>query len=182
MIPWDDLRRPLLELFAELSGLQTVWIDKRRPFKSPKDQAWVLLRVRGARGIGIDDRRYRDTGEAAPAFPLRETANGHRRVSFDVRVESFRHDDDRFSFNAAEKIRTRLGWRSSLSRLLALNLSVIEKGQTLDVSGIVQDDRVTSVALFELVLNVGVCDENEITSVAAIETVEDPVGTYLPDP
>lgn len=178
MIPWETIKPVFVGLFGELAGdLQTVWIDKRRPLIDPKKQAALFLHVRNEQGIGIDDRRYRDTKEAKPAYPFRESANGHRRVRLEVRVESFRHDDDRFAYYAASKIRTRLGWRSSLDRLRAVNVAVIAKGDTVDLSGIIQDDRVTSIALFELVLNVGVSDE-DTTKIPAIETVEDPQGTF----
>jgi hypothetical protein len=180
MINWTNIRPALLTLFEDLSGLQTVWHEKRRPYVKPKDQAIVLLAVRSAQGVGIDDRRYRDTGESIPDYPYRESANGHRLVSLDIRVESFRHDDDRFAFNAAETIRTRLGWRSSHEALLAHEVAIVTKGETLDVSGLVQDDRVTSVAVFEAILGVGVCEEDTKHPVPAIETVNDPQGTFSP--
>jgi len=178
VIDWETIRPELRDLMGDLSGdLQVVWQDKRRPMIDPKKQAIVLLHARTEQGIGIDDRRYRDTGAVIPEYPCRESANGHRRVFLDVRVESFRHDDDRFAFNAAGAIRTRLGWRSSLSRLLALNLAIISKGQTLDVPNVFQDDRVTSVAVFELILSAGVSEE-DTTPIPVFETVEDPQGTF----
>jgi len=182
-IPWDTIRPALLSLFGDLSALQTVWIDKRRPYIDTRAQAVVLLRVRTSEGIGVDDRRYTDLGLAAPEPTLEETANGHRRVGLDVRVESFRHDDDRFAFNAAEEIRTKLLFGSSLARLRAVNVAVVRAAQVVDVSGVIQDDRATSVAVLDLILNVGVCiaDDAEENRVYNIESV-DPVGVILPDP
>jgi hypothetical protein len=140
--------------------------------------------VRQAAGIGVDDRRYVDLGERIPAPTLEEQQAGHRRVGLDVRVESFRHDDDRFAFNAAEAIRTKIRFGSSLARLRAVNVALVRAEQTLDVSGVVQDDRATSVAVLDLTLNVGVCvaDDTEANRVYNIESVADPVGTVLPDP
>jgi len=179
MIDWETIRPAFQELFAELADLsQAEWRDKRRPFASPRDQAWVLLHVVNERSVGIDDRRYRDTGETIPDYPCRESANGNRVVRLEVRVESFRHDDDRFAYNAASKVRTRLGWQSSADTLRALNVSVATKGETVDVSNLIQDDRITSVALFDLLLNFGVSEEDAAHPVPAIETVEDPVGTF----
>jgi hypothetical protein len=180
-ISWDTIRPVLLSLFEDLGGFQTVWQDKRRPFVDPKAQAVVLLHVRQAAGIGVDDRRYEDLNLVAPAPTLEEQQAGHRRVGLDVRVESFRHDDNRFAFNAAETIRTKLRFASSLARLRAVNVALVRAEQTLDVSGIVQDDRATSVAVLDLTLNVGVCIADDANHVYNIESV-DFVGTVLPDP
>ncbi len=175
-IPWDTIRPALLSLFNDLSGLQTIWINKRRPFIDPSAQAVVMLRVRQTESIGVDERRFEDLGTAAPAFPYEESQNGHRRVGLDVRVESFRHDDDRFAFNAAGRIRTRLRFGSSQTRLLALNIALVRAGAVLDLSGIVKDDRAVSVANLDLILNVGICVANEGAAnlVPAIETVDNP--------
>jgi len=181
-IPWETIRPALLSLFGDLSGLQTVWIDKKRPYVDPKLQAIVLLRVRDEGSIGVDDRRYLDLALPAPAATLKEQAAGHRRVGLDIRVESFRHDDDRFAFNAAGDIRTGLGFRSSKARLLAVNVAIVRASQVVDLSGILQDDRVTSIATLDLTINVGVCVGDESNPVYNIETVEAPVGTILPDP
>ena len=179
-ISWDTVRPALLSLFADLGGIQTVWIDKRRPYINTTDQAITLLRVNTVNDVGVDDRRYEDLSLAAPAATLEESANGHRLLGLEIRVESFRHDDDRFAFNAAEAIRTKLGFGSTRARLLALNLAVVRKNQTLDLSGIVQDDRATSVAVLEVVLNAGFCLA-DTTKVYNIETVET-TANILPDP
>lgn len=180
-IPWETVRPALLSLFCDLSGLQTVWVDKRRPYIDPKEQAIVLLRVRTEGGIGVDDRRFTDLALPAPAATLEETANGHRRIGLDVRVESFRHDDDRFAFNAAGAIRTGLGFLSTKARLLAIEVALVRANQVVDLSGVLQDDRVTSIATLDLTFNVGICTADEANPVYTIETV-DPVGTILADP
>lgn len=181
-IPWDTIKPVMLSLFGDLSGLQTVWIDKRQPYIDPREQAILKLRVRTVGSIGIDDRRYNDLALVKPAATLEEQAAGHRRVSLDVRVESFRHDDDRFAFNAAEDIRTKLSYQSSRDRLRAVNVALVRVSDTLDLSGVVTDDRATSVAVLDLILNVGITTTDSANPVYNIETVEDPVGTFLPDP
>lgn len=178
-IPWSTIRPVLLSLFNDLSGLQTIWIDKRRPMIDPKGQASCFLRVRTTNTVGVDDRRYTDLALSKPAATLEETANGHRLVNLDVRVESFRHDDDRFAFNAIESIRTKLFFRSSLDRLRAVEVAVVRAGQALDLPSVVQDQRMTSVAVLDVLLNVGICVADEDNPVYNIETVEDPVGTFL---
>lgn len=187
-IPWETVRPELRSLFQDMSGLQTVWIDKRRPYVDAAGQAIVLLRVRQTESLGVDDRRYEDLSLPIPEPTLEEQVAGHRRVGLDVRVESFRHDDDRFAFNAAEDIRSRLFFGSSLARLRAQNIALVRVSQAIDQTGVVQDDRVTSVAVLDVTMNVGFCVANEGAEnhVFNIETVENPVDNpntvILPDP
>ena len=177
-IAWENIRPVMISLFEDLSGLQTVWVDKRRPYVDPKGQAITLLRVRATDSIGVDDRRFEDLGLPIPDPTMEESQNGHRRASFDVRVESFRHDDDRFAYNAVSAIRTRLGWLSSLARLRAVNVALVRASQAIDLSNIITDDRVTSVATLDLILTIGVTDTDVANPLSAIETVNAPIGTF----
>ena len=179
-INWDNIRPGLLALFEDLSGLQTVWQDKRRPYIDPRGQAVTLLRVRTTETIGTDDRRFADLGLPIPENTIEESQNGYRRTGLDVRVESFRHDDDRFAFNAVSDIRTRLGWLSSLAALREMGAALIRCSQAIDLSNVITDDRVTSTATLDLLLNVAVCDANTKNPLSAIETVNAPVGTFSP--
>ena len=173
-ISWDAIRPGLLALFGDLSELQTLWVDKRRPYIDPRAQAVTLLRVRQTEALGVDDRRYSDLAVASPLPTLEEQTTGHRRTSLDVRVEAFRHDDDRFAFNAIEMVRTRLSFRSSLDRLRAVNVSLVRASQAIDLPNIVQDDRITSAAVLDLILNVGICVADSANPVQTIETVDNP--------
>jgi hypothetical protein len=176
-IAWDTIRPALLSLFGDLSGLQSVWKDKRRPFVDPRLQAVLLVHVRQVTGIGVDDRRYVDLALPIPQATLEENVAGHRRVTLELRVESFRHDDDRFAFNAAETLRTKLFFGASLARMRAVEVALVRVGDVLDLSGIVQDDRITSIAVLELVTTIAMCTANAgaANNVFSIETVENPV-------
>ena len=176
-IAWDTIRPVMLDLFEDIGGLQTVWLDKRRPYIDPKGQAITLLRVRATNSIGVDDRRFEDLGFPIPDPTMQESQNGNRRASFDIRVESFRQDDDRFAYNAISDIRTRLGWLSSLARLRAVNVALVRAGQAIDISNIIIDDRVTSVATLDLILTIGITDPDVAHPLSAIETVDAPAGT-----
>ena len=178
MIPWVTVKPALRSLFSDLGGnIQTVWNDKQRPYIDSKGQEILLLRVRSVASKGVDDRRYTDLGLSIPLHTLEETANGHRLTSLDVRVESFRQDDDRFAFNAVEAIRTKLRFGSSRVLLKAQNIAIVRMGQTLDLSGIVKDSRATSVAVLELMFNIGIttADSDEAHHVSNIEEVDNPV-------
>jgi len=183
-IPWETVRPGLLSLICDLAGLQVDFQDKRRSFTDPKQQARIFLVVRSEEAIGIDDRRIVDSGKPKPEPAITFTQNGHRRVNLDVRVESFRHDDDRFAFNAISAIRTGLNFPSALARLRAINIAIIRKGAAVDVPNIINDQRITSVAVLDLQLNVGICTEDvsnpEYTIEITEETYNPPTGTYLP--
>jgi len=179
-IAWETIRPGLRSLFEDLGGVQTVWQDKRRPYIDPRGQAVTLLRVRTTETIGTDDRRFADLGLPIPENTIEESQNGYRRTSLDVRVESFRHDDDRFAFNAVSDIRTRLGWLSSLAALREMNVALIRASQAIDLNNVITDDRITSVATLDLLLNIGVCEANTKHPISTIETVNAPVGTFLP--
>lgn len=185
MIDWTTIRPALETLFAGLSGLRAVWVDKRRPYIDPSAQAVVLLRVRTEDGVGVDDARTVDLELDIPNATLEEQINGIRRVSFDVRVESFRHDDDRFAFNAASKIRSGLRFSSSLAALRDVGVALVRVGQALDVSGIVQDDRTTSIAVLDVIFSVAVCTADTANRIQTIETVDNPfdhVDTVIAPP
>jgi hypothetical protein len=173
-IPWETVLPGLRALLCDLGGLQTDDQNKRRSFTDPKQQARVLINVDNEEGIGIDDRRITDTKDPKPHPNLIFTQNGHRRVMLTVRVESHRHDDDRFAFNTASKIRTGLNFPSSLERLRALNIAIIRKGQAADVSNVIVDQRITSVAVLPLELNVGICTADPVKAYS-IEAVDNPV-------
>lgn len=177
MLDWTTIKPALETLFGGMSGLRAVWRDKQRPYVDAKTQATVYLHVRGEDDIGVDDRRFNDLNLPAPAATLEETANGHRRLRLEVRVESFRHDDDRFAYQAATAMRTKLRFGANLAALRAVNLSLASIGDAQDVGQVEQDDRVVSVALFEVVLNAGfsVANEGEENRVFNVETVDNPV-------
>ena len=179
MIDWETIRPELVKLLCDLGGLQVQHQDKARAFMDPKNQAQVLLLVRLEEQIGIDDRRILDSKAPKPKPNLTFQQVGHRRVNLDIRVESFRHDDDRFAFNAAGKIRTGLNFPSSLERLRKLNIAIIRKGQVVDIPNVINDQRITSAAVLDLELNVGICVEDTKNPTSSIETVEPPTGTYI---
>lgn len=178
MINWAVINPALISLFQDLGGgIQTIWVDKKRPFIDPVLQRVCLLRVRNSMSIGVDDRRFQDLELPKPDPTLVEKQAGHRRVNLDVRIESFNHDDDRFAFDTAESIRSKLRFMSSLDRLRALNIALIRISDTADFPNMVQDQRVTSVAVIEVILNVGfeiADDGDEANRVFNIETVENP--------
>lgn len=182
MIDWTNIKPGMVALFSKMSGLQTVWIDQRRPMMDPKQQAWVLLRVRSEEEIGIADRRYIDLSRPIPEPTLQEERNGMSRVSFDVRVESARHEDDRFAFNAVSRIRSRLFFKANLATLRALNVAVQRASQAIDLTGVMQDDRIVSVAVLDLQTTVAFCEAADASDDANLEFNIETVNNPFDDP
>jgi len=187
-VDWATIRPALEDLFCSLSGLKTYWRDKPRPLVDPKQQAICLLHVRQTQSHGIDDIRssYDPAGDPT-GTGITFTVAGLRKVILDVRVESYRQDDDRFAYNGICAIRSGLSFPSAKAALRAVDLSVKWAGDAIDfpVSSLTErldfDDRVTSVAQLDLELNAISCVEDPVKT-TWIETVEDPAGTILPDP
>jgi hypothetical protein len=187
-VDWETIRPALVELFQNISGLRTAWRDKRRELADPKLQAVCLLHVRQTQELGVDDIRHTyDAAGDATATSIEFSVAGLRKVFLDVRVESYRQDDDKFAYNAMGRIRTGLSFPSSKAALRAVELSVKKAGNAIDfptsslTEGLEFDDRVTSVAQLDLELNAISCVDDP-TKTTWIETVDDPVGTFLPDP
>lgn len=176
MIDWSTIRPVMIELFGKLSGLQTVWIDQRSPYIDPKKQAILKLRVRSSEEIGIADRRYTDLALPPPQATLEESSNSMNRVGFDVRVESLRHEDDRFAFNAISRVRSRLFFASNLAVLRAVNVAIVRAGQAIDLPDLAIDDRIVSTAQLDLQTTIASCAVNSGTEnqVFNIETVDNP--------
>jgi hypothetical protein len=177
MIDFPTINPALVSLFAGLADLQVNYKEKRRDYTDPVAQARLLLRWRDAESIGVDDRRPYcpdpdDTEYPAPPIVVQQV--GLRRVGLDVQIESFRHDDDRFAFHRVEKIRTGLDFPSVQEALSSLNVAIITKSRTLDVSNVIKDQHVTSVAVLDLILAIGACADDPVRQ-QVIETV---VVTY----
>lgn len=177
---WLTIRPALLKLFCTLSGLQTEWRDKSRNLADPKKQAVCLLHVRQTQTLGVDDVRHTyDAAGDATGTGITYSLNGLRRVMLDVRVESYRHDDDRFAFNAMDLIQTGLSFPSAKAALRAIDMSVKFRGNVIDfpTSSLTErlefDDRVTSVAQLDLQLNAISC-VGDPTKDTWIETVDNP--------
>jgi len=185
-VDWATIRPALEDLFCSLSGLKTYWRDKPRPLADPKQQAICLLHVRLTKGLGNDDiRSSYDAAGDPTGTGITFSAAGLRLVKFDVRVESYRQDDDRFAYNGICRVRTGLSFPSSKAALRAVELSVKWAGDAIDfpVSSLTErldfDDRVTSVAQLDLELNAVSCIDDPVKT-TWIETVEDPEGTFNP--
>jgi hypothetical protein len=170
MIDFAVINPALVELFANLADMQVNYTDKQREFTDPVQQARILLRWRQSESIGTDERRVEHIPVGVPDPPIVMKSVGNRRVGLDVRIESFRHDDDKFAFNRVEKIRTGLQFLSSLYLLRELNISIIRKSQTLDISNVLTDQHVTSVAVLDLILNIG-ASADDPQRLQTIETV-----------
>ena len=175
-IAWSTVRPAFKSLFCDLSGIQAVWQNQRRPHVHQKNQAIVTLRIRSDEELGSPETRYRDLGATAPDPTLEEQVVTQHKVSLEVRVESFRQDDDCFAMGTLGRIRTKLRQTSSTDRLRSVGAAIIETGPAIDLPTIKKDQRLMSVATMELMLHIATCtvDDEEDNHVFNIETVDNP--------
>lgn len=171
MATWAQRRAALLSLIETISGLQTVWADSEQPYYDPVEQAVVKLRILDSRIQGHAERRLTDLGVAAPAPNLEESIDALRALLFEVRVESWIQDDDRFAFNAALDIRNSLDFTSSLAALRAVELSLARINETIDLPQVSEEDRAISTAILNVQLNMAVTQADTDNPLHSIETV-----------
>lgn len=168
---WAAARPGLVALICKLSGLNTQWQDAAQHYHGPSR---VLLKVRSTQSVGIDEARFTATDEPAPALNGFYTVTGLRRINLDIRVESYQHDAECFAFNAIEDIRDKIFLPSGRAALRELDMSLIRVNSAVDIPNIVNDQRITSVAVLDLELLASICVADKENRVATIEKVCNP--------
>jgi hypothetical protein len=149
LIPWVTIRPALVELITGIANdaaLEPQWAHRVWAHESPSIQQSIFLRVSTVAQEGTDQDDYDDVdGE------LYESLSGHRLITLEIKCDSFVEADGEWSFQTAERIRTRLGRRTSRDALLALNMSVVE---TLPAIGAhyVKEGHRRNVATFDTIL------------------------------
>lgn len=177
-IGWSDIRPEWLAVFASLTlGGQVEWMDDHRKYFDPVGQAVVFLNVTRVSSVGVDQITSELDEEASAPEDITFTVSGPRIVTLEVRVESMNHADNKFAGNLAEKIRTGLKFPSVKERLLSVETSIVRIGDYTDIPNIIDDDRQTSVAVFEVFFNVTASDEDPVKTTYIAQA--EPQGTYL---
>lgn len=165
------------------------WAGKKTGFINPKAKAELILKLRQVEKIGDDETRIENIAdEGDPADP-RESIVGQRRITIEVRCESFRHgeENDTWAWTMAGLISTRLRRKSSSDALTAVNLALIDLGPAIDIS-YEFNEREVNAASFELIL-VGAFRDVDIDTpyewferALVTSHLEHTDGTELPSP
>lgn len=189
MLDWHNIQGTITKVLSTVSGdHQTVWSDQRAPYVDPELQAIVILRLAGSEAVGVDDVRYVHHDVPAPAPPIEETLFGNRKLTIEVRVESFDTSYGRQAFNVAERMRTRMRLTSNRETLCVAGLSIITTGKINDVGGVVVDDHEVSVATFDVsflatfLLSDGEESSNMLHAIESVNNPVDNVGTVIQEP
>jgi hypothetical protein len=149
MIPWASVRPALVELIGSIANDQDLipeWAHRRQTFESPTIQQSVYLRVSTVAQEGRDQSRYVEESDE-----LYEELSGHRLVTLQIKCEAYADLDGEWSFQTAERIRTRLGRRSSLDALLAINCALVDTMASVDAS-YEHKGHIRNVAVFDAIL------------------------------
>jgi len=146
---WPAIDAALAVAIASGTGLDATKVDGKRKFVSPVAGAAAYYEIKNRNRTGEDSVSYDDTGDAAPALPLRQRVTGRRTFTCEIRVESFTHTADREAGAYLELLRSRLSLDYVRDGLRAEGLVLMNTGQTVPIPT-VYDDRRRSVAVLEL--------------------------------
>lgn len=184
MIPWVTVRPALVDLIASIAHEATLipqWAHRAQVAESPTLQQSIFMRVGSVLPEGQDQEDYEDQdGE------LYSSVSGHRLITLEIKCDSFAELDGQWSFQTAERIRTRLGLQKNRDTLLALNLSLVETRPAIDAA-YRKEGRWRNAAIFEAVLR---CTFNDVaadrtdhwTQVELTSDIKTAEGTSVPTP
>lgn len=135
MIEWAAVRPALVELIGGLAwddSVEPQWEHKAQVHESPTLQQSVFMRVASVVPEGADLEDYVEDEDDSTV--LHESTSGHRLITLEIKCDSFVNQDGNWSFQTAERIRTRLSRAASHQTLLALNLCLVETHGAVDGS------------------------------------------------
>jgi hypothetical protein len=154
-VDFSALETALRAAIVTVSGLpeRDVWWDGSRQSTGWKTAgglgATVELKIRTFRNAGQDEDRNVYTATPAPGRV--QSRSGSRRLTVQVKVESFRQSGGNTAQALASQIRTRLGRASVVAALKAARIAIADVGPALTADFVV-DDRQKSAAIMELLV------------------------------
>jgi len=165
VIEWAAVKPALLELVGSLAWDDSVdpqWEHKSQVHESPTLQQSVFLRVATVVPEGAVQESYEE--DEYDSTILHESTSGHSLITLEIKCDAFVNLDSAWSFQTAERIRTRLQRRSSHQTLLSLNMCLVETHAAVDGSYEVTDEEGNAVrrnmAVFDVVLR---CTFNDVS-------------------
>lgn len=191
MIRWSVVAPVLVQLFADLAVNQVKnesdafdvthpewkpeWADRPVGATHVLQQVTMTMRVATVSST-FDENRLEmlDTGlvaglPATSTYDLFETAVGFRKFVLQVQAWVLQDQDTLMAIGTIERLKTRLGWNSSLQRLLAINVDLTDIGPTRNMSA-PKDGRQWSVASMDVTLTAAF-EETDTVAVGFIERV-----------
>lgn len=162
MIDWNAIEPALVDVLTSIATAQpetpapawrAEWADRPRDLIHPDVGFALVLRVTSVTPIHEDEDRYDEDGT--------ETQCGQRRIILNVQVESSENLSTESALNTLERIRTRIRRRSSLAKLAAVDVALIEVGATQNVSAR-YDGRIWSIGSLDITLCAAVNDTDPV--------------------
>lgn len=169
-------------------GIPVVFIDEadRGLVRHDQYSAWVEMRLRDIRMVGVDEVRQIDNVDDAGSIdvdnPRAELVVAQRLLSFDVRVRSRSQSPRSSGWFAASRMQTRMNFRTGRDRYLSgvgVGMAgipvVMNQPNTARVNGIdesVHDGRVEDLAIMELQLTTALCERDAQAVGSWIQSVE----------
>lgn len=186
---WSTIKPALVGLVSSIAfdddGPEPTWHGRPRPLIGDRIRYEITLRITSVAAIGPDETRHDEiVVSGSPA--LRGTQYGHRRIVLRIEATSTTNTDDAHALHLIENVRTRLRRPSSLETLLAVGLSIVGTGATLDTTyrdGARYVPRATlDVTLLGTVADADPVPVGWIQYALATSHVKDTDGLELPSP
>lgn len=146
---WGAVRPVLKSLIADLSGLVTNWEDEPRGF----GDTFATLTITSCVGVGWDECRTQQDLTQPTGLELQDVWIGNRNMTLTVKVESLIQTDTGNAYQYLELVRDKLWFRGSAARCRAVNVAIVDQGQTVDLP-MPRDDRMRSIASLDIMLSV----------------------------
>lgn len=163
-----DIIEPALKtLIASLSHptpsrrLYAFMEDEPREMVDTRTQGIVLLSMPAIVTHGVDDRVLLVDLDQPLGEELADAYRGLRELTLTIKVESYDQSPGFAARAYCERIRSGLGWASSRAALRAVDLSLGQTMNTVDLSRD-QDGHRVSVAALDAILNVAVHHQDPV--------------------
>lgn len=146
---WNEIRPAIKTLIGSISELTTVWEDEPRPFEWSQGNvaAICLLKITNVVDIGTGEIRTVKVGDV-----LKDEHRADKLFTLTIKAQSAIQTDDGSAYQYLELIRAKLKFKGSEAALLAVNCSISQLLQTVDLS-FTSDDRWRSTAALDVIMN-----------------------------
>ena len=178
MIDFATIETGIAEWTQAVVSLPVYWQGRRKPMLA-KLPAYVELQIDPVAGQGVDEVRHTESGS-----DLVPTVAGLRQITVACRVRSRSQAPNKSARYYLEVLRSSLRKPTTLEHFQAYGLAIVRAEPTVNFDATF-DERVESVAAFDLVLGLAVNDADSsigtIDEVVITSHVEDAEGE-LPSP
>ena len=143
---WQEINPVIISLISDLLRKPAAydwnaeWSERSEANRMihPKQGGALYLKITSCVGVGggenVREMLTFDNADGVPVTDLYEVNYDIHRFNLQVQAWETEHSDAHWAFETLETLRTRLGWASSLRRLLAVNVDLTDIGTATKIS------------------------------------------------